>query len=126
MPLIKRNRPKPGDPIRAADMDAIWDAIEKLNFEVAPPLARSGGVIYWNRSEDTRPAFVTTAITTRSGSTPGTGTVAFAEWDGTSFTQGTATQAIRNQFVITASIAVGKVVDVRLWRGEWWLKQSEC
>lgn len=123
---FNRRRPKPGDPIRASDMDAIWDAIEKLDFELAPPLGRSGRVIYWRGTEASVLAYVTVAITTRSGSTPGTGTVAFAEWSGTAQTQGTATTPIKNPYIISASIAVGKVVWVRLWRGEWWLQNAEC
>lgn len=127
MPTIKRQSPKPGDPIRASDMAAIWDAIDKLNFELAPPLARSGRVIYIAGQRDTPvPAFVTATTTTRSGSTPGEGTVAFAEWDGTDFTEGDEEVDVKNLLVIASSVAIGKVVWVRFWQGEHWIVSGEC
>jgi hypothetical protein len=71
-----------------------------------------------------RRATLTTTLTARSGSTPGTGTATLRVFDGTVTSDLTATVTVRNDF--TSSVASGKVIAIVHTDGAWWVLSADC
>jgi hypothetical protein len=67
---------------------------------------------------------LTTALTARSGSTPGTGSFSFRTFDGTTAATATATMTVRNDYL--TAIATGKVIWVQYADGVYWLVVGDC
>lgn len=80
------------------------------------PVGRGGGMV--------RRAILTSTVTARSGSIPGTGTATLRDFDGTVTSDSTLSVTVRNDF--TSSVASGKVVAIVYTDGAWWLLTADC
>ncbi len=92
------------------------------NYRLPPPPRRKYPV--GTGGGGMRKAVLTTSLTARSGSTPGTGSFKFRKFDGTAISTGTDVFTVRSDF--TTSIASGKVIWVTFAEGVWWLVVGDC
>jgi len=126
---------KDGDQLEPFHLNIIYRELRRWRKSVfVPPIIIDGLT-----SSDTPPVFrigrgpqnyrgvVTTAIPTGTISTPSTtGVVTLYNWDGANSTAGETGVQVLNDFTLSASIAVGKVVRLQLIDGALWFVQAEC
>lgn len=135
MPRRKLPRQRAGTPIRAATINALADAIERLEIRVTAPLemVEIGGAITLRLGETGGtlvPAKVTTAITTASWTssvcTPGGGAARLLTGGASPGSSAGAIVTVKNLYVLSASIATNKLVWLTTWNGHWHLANASC
>ena len=134
--FFNHKKQKAGEPISAemlAQMAETCDqmsritAVPPLEFTWLPsgPVFRLAGMLLGVYIAQVN----TGGISARSGSTPGSGTVAIQQWNGTAFSSmaGTgATFPVKNWNSTAGAIAAGKWCVVLRIMGAYWVLAAEC
>lgn len=125
---------KKGDPIRAADIMALREAIQRQR--VMP--SQTGGIVVEETSTGTIIAVrslqnrflakTSSAITARVGATPGYGTVILQELDASRDIAATPIEYdVLNYSDVVGGISIGKYCWIsKDMAGNWWVVSAEC
>jgi hypothetical protein len=127
--MPKLERPKRGDKIRYEWACAVVDAINELmhNPRVIPPLVVKDGAIGFGDNYLNQLVKTTSAITARSGTTMGTGTVKFESSPGGTLADAAGSNISRDvRSILGNPVPSGAYGYVAWVNGEWHLISADC
>jgi hypothetical protein len=130
--VIRLRRVRADDPVLHTEWNKLCDAVERLQVQVDGSSGLEvadtpGGQVlrFAGKGTALRPAKAPAGgIPALSGATPGSATVTFYTWDGTSFSLGSETATAKN--VYGSAVGANKLVWVTRWRGTWFVLTEAC
>jgi hypothetical protein len=119
MPLDRDNRPVAFSRADAMRLKRMLQAFERGFQNETPQRPAPRG-----RGPSVRRAVLTSSLTARAGSTPGTGTAHLRTFNGTTTSDLTESITVRSDF--STLIASGKVITIVNTDGAWWIISADC